>query len=108
MYTITYNDWSSAGSSVLGNVECHTQNSPPTTVTWTRDGVTIQMDGTAYEMIQIVTERQSYSRYNNTLIIRDALQLAGDHRYCCRASNTAGTSANECVSTSWSGQYNTP
>ena len=38
-----------------------------TNVTWTRDGSTIEMDGEGYEMMQMVTERQSYSRYRNTL-----------------------------------------
>ena len=92
-------------TSVLGSVVCLTQNSPPTTVSWTRDGVAIQMDGVAYDMIQQVIERQSYSRYNNTLLIRDAIELAGDHSYCCIASNYAGNSTPECVNTTWSGKF---
>ena len=72
-------------------------------MTWTRDGVTIKVDGFVYEMIQQVIERQSYSKYNNTLLIRDAIKLAGNHRYCCKASNYAGNSATECVTTTWSG-----
>ena len=105
VYSTKYNDLSIAATSVLGSVECLTQNSPPTTVTWTRDGVVIEMDGVAYEMIQQVIERQSYSRYNNTLLIRDAIELAGDHSYCCIASNYAGNSTPECVDTTWSGKF---
>ena len=103
VYRTKYNDWSRAATSVLGTIECLTQNSPPTIVTWLRDGSVIELDGMAYEMVQTVIERQSYSRFNNTLLIRDAVQLAGDHKYCCRASNSAGTSTSHCVPTSWSG-----
>lgn len=92
-----------AATSVLGTIECLTQYSPPTDVTWTRDGIVIDMDGISYGMIQRVIERQSYSRYNNTLLIRDAIELAGDHIYCCMASNNAGSSTLECVNTTWSG-----
>ena len=98
-----YNDWSSTSTTFLASVECLTQNSPPTTVTWLRDGVTVQVDGTAYEMIQTVIERQSYSRYNNTLVIKDVFELAGDHNYCCGVSNSAGTSSSRCIATTWSG-----
>ncbi|CAI8020956.1 hypothetical protein GBAR_LOCUS12479 [Geodia barretti] len=104
VYRMKYNDWSSASTTFLASVECLTQNSPPTTVTWLRDGVTVQVDGTAYEMIQTVIERQSYSRYNNTLVIKDVFELAGDHNYCCGVSNSAGTSSSQCIATTWSAQ----
>ena len=107
MYSINYTDWSeNSDFDVLGTVECLTQNSPPTNVTWLRDGVAVVVDGEGYEMIQIVTERWSYfSGYNNTLIIRNAADLAGDHSYCCSISNSAG-STSECVATSWAGLCN--
>ena len=106
MYSITYSERQHVSSDgVLGTIECLSQNSPPTTVTWTRDGSTIQVYGQGYEMMQIVTERQSYSRYNNVLLIKDAFDLAGNHQYCCRISNYAGTSSSECVATTWSGQH---
>ena len=103
MYRITYNDHTHAGHDVLGSVDCLSQNSPPTTVTWTRDGSTIEVDGQNYEMMQIVSEHQSNSRFQNTLLIKNAVHLAGTHRYCCRVSNSAGTSSSQCVSTSWTG-----
>ena len=106
MYSIKSIDWSeNSDFDVLGTVECLTQYSPPTTVTWLRDGVAVEVDGEGYEMIQSVIERQSYSRYNNTLIIRNAADLAGDHRYCCSISNSAG-STSDCVATSWTGLCN--
>ena len=106
MYSIKFIDWSeSRDFDVLGTIECLTQNSPPTNVTWLRDGVEVEVDGEGYEMIQSVIERQSYSRYNNTLIIRNAADLAGYHHYCCSISNSAG-STSDCVATSWTGVCN--
>ena len=102
MYSISYTDWSSDRTDILGSVECLTQYSPPTTMTWYRDGV--EVDGMGYEMLQQVTERQSYSRYRSTLNIRNAAHLAGNHSYCCKASNDAGNSASECVDTTWEGK----
>ena len=105
VYRITYSERHHVSSDgVLGSVNCLSQNSPPTTVTWTRDGSTInEVDGQDYEMMQIVLERQSYSRFQNTLLIKNAVHLAGTHRYCCRVSNSAGTSSSQCVATSWTG-----
>ena len=60
-------------------------------MTWLRDGEPVHVDGERYEMIQSVIERQSYSRYNNTLLIRDAAGLAGDHIYTCTITNNAGS-----------------
>ena len=89
MYSSNYTVWST-NNSLLGTVECLTQYSPPTYVTWLRDGVAIEVDGEGYEMIQSVIERRSYSRYNNTLLIRNAADLAGNHTYNCTITNTAG------------------
>ena len=105
MYSISYTDWSSNRTDILGSVECLTQYSPPTTMTWYRDGVEVEVDGKGYEMIQQVTERRSYSRYNNTLSIQNAAHLAGNHRYCCIASNDAGNSTTECINTTWEGNH---
>ena len=41
MYSSSYTDMSNTEGSVLGTLECLTQNSPPTTVTWLRDGVAV-------------------------------------------------------------------
>ena len=99
VYSISYSERHQASSDgVLGALDCLTQNSPPTNVTWTKDGSTIRW----MEMMQMVTERQSYSRYRNTLLIKDAAELAGNHSFCCRVSNAAGTTY-QCVATSWTG-----
>ena len=104
VYSIAYNERRHVSSDgVLGSLNCLSQNSPPTTVTWTRDGSTIEVDGQDYEMMQIVLERRSYFRYQNTLLIKNAVELAGNHSYCCSVSNAAGTSASQCVDTTWTG-----
>ena len=95
---------SNTEGSVLGTLECLTQNSPPTTVTWLRDGVAVHVDGVGYEMMQIVTERQSYFRYKNTLFIRNAADLVGEHTYTCSVSNAAGSNS-QSISTTLTGKH---
>ena len=90
MYSSKYTDWSSHNSSQLGTLECLTRYSPPTTITWLRDGVPVLVDGDKYEMIQTVTNRGN-SYYNSTLLIRYAADLAGNHTYTCTITNNAGT-----------------
>ena len=90
IYSSRYSDLSNTYGNVLGSLECLTQNSPPTNVNWLRDGVRVHVDGERYEMIQSVIERQSYSRYRNTLLIRDATDLVGVHTYTCTITNSAG------------------
>ena len=93
VYSSRYSDLSNTNSSLLGSLECLTQYSPPTNVIWLRDGVRVHVDGERYEMIQSVIERQSYSRYNSTLLIRDAADLAGDHTYTCSITNSVGNTS---------------
>lgn len=90
MYSSDYYDWSDVCSDVFGVVECLTQYSPPTHYTCTRDGVPIDIDGKNYELIQSVIDRR-YSKYNNTLLIRNANCLAGNHTYNCTITNDAGS-----------------
>ena len=103
MYSSSYTDMSNSEGSVLGTLECLTQNSPPTTVTWLRDGVAVHVDGGGYEMMQIVTERQ-ISQYKNILLIRNATDLAGNHTYTCSVSNAAG-SYSQNISTTLTGEH---
>ena len=77
-------------STELGNITCRTRNSPPTYVTWERDGVRVPVNGDRYEMIQTVTDRQN-SYYDSVLLIRDAVDLAGNHTYTCCVRNYAGS-----------------
>ena len=99
VYGIKYIDWSNNSDfDVLGTIECLTEYSPPTNVTWLRDGVPIEVDGEGYEVIQAVIDRPN-SRYNNTLIIRNAVDLAGDHEYNCTIDNRAGTTTSSVATT---------
>ena len=75
-------------------IEFSTSYSPPTSVTWQRDGRPVTVDGHNYEMMYTVTSR-SYSptTYDNKLIIRNAVDLIGYHTYTCTVSNYAGSTS---------------
>ena len=76
---------------MLGVIEFSTCNSPPTYVTWLRDGEPVTVDGSGYEMMQIVHERTEgdYIR-SSRLLIRNAVDLIGYHTYTFIVSNYAG------------------
>ena len=68
---------------------CTSTGSPATTVTWTRDGGALTVDGTTYSMTQTVTDRRT-STYENVLSISfDAPSNVGD--YTCTVSNALGS-----------------
>ena len=105
MYKSSYTDLSRNNSNatlnLLGTIICSTYNSPPTNVTWKRDGVTVPLDGDRYEMAQTVTNRGS-SYYDSVLLVRDAVGLAGNHIYTCNISNYAGSTSKN-ISTNMTG-----
>ena len=56
---------------ILGSfstLNCTTTGSPATTVTWTRDGQPLTIDGHTYNMVQRVTNRAA-ATYDNVLIV---------------------------------------
>ena len=68
---------------------CTSTGSPATTVTWTKDGATLTVDGATYSMTQTVTDRRT-STYENVLTISsDATSIVGD--YTCTVSNALGS-----------------
>lgn len=73
----------------LAEVMCNTRISPPTKITWLRDGKRIHIDGTLYQTVVRVTDRRYY-RYNTILVIHDAANVGGVHNYTCIVSNTQG------------------
>ena len=91
---------------MLGVIDFSTTYSPPTSVTWLRDGSPVTVDGYNYEMMYTVTSR-SYSptTYDNILIIRNAVDLVGYHVYTCSVSNYVGSDS-ETVNTNFAGSYN--
>lgn len=94
VYQSYYRDLSrSSGLTEVGTITCRTQYSPPTNVIWRRDGVRVNVDGDRYKMTQTVTDRGN-SRYDNILLIRNAVHLAGSHTYTCFISNSVGSTSN--------------
>lgn len=79
----------SGDMSSLATVTCSTQNSPPTNVTWMKDGEELIIDGVKYRAIHEVTDR-SNTYYNVKLIIGDVIGIGGDHSYTCMVNNSRG------------------
>lgn len=42
-------------STAVGSITCQSRDSPPTSIVWERDGVTIDIDDNRYVMTQTVT-----------------------------------------------------
>ena len=100
---IKYTNLINADNDTLGMIEFSTSYSPPTEVTWLRDGRSVTVDGYNYEMEHVVTNRYyQYTYYYNVLFIRDAVGLAGYHTYTCTVTNYAGTTSRT-ISTGFSG-----
>lgn len=92
VYSSFYQDFSSYSysSREIGSITCRTRYSPPTIVTWQRDGVTVDVDGDRYQMTQTVTDRRN-SYYDNILLVHNAADLVGNHTFTCSISNYAGS-----------------
>ena len=108
IYYSRYIDLSNDGqkSTSFGKIEIKTEYSPPTNVTWQRDGVTVyihpHLERAGYEMVQIVTNRIS-SHYTTYLLIRNATHLVGSHTYTCIVQNKIGIASRN-VSTHMKGK----
>ena len=69
---------------------CTSTYSPATTVTWMKDGDTLDIDGVKYKTYQTVTSRQS-STYQNVLVVDDVIEnITGT--YTCKVTNKFGSS----------------
>ena len=68
---------------------CTSTGSPATTVTWTKDGATLTVDGTTYSMTQTVTDRRT-STYENELTLPATGDISGN--YSCQVRNALGES----------------
>ena len=69
---------------------CTSTGSPATTVTWTKDGDTLTVDGTTYSMTQNVTDR-SASTYENVFTLPATGDISGT--YSCQVGNALGNSS---------------
>ena len=80
----------SASSSTL---TCTSTGSPATTVSWTRNGQPVAIDGNTYQLTQTVTDRAA-STYENVLTINQPLASILGSTFTCTIINTLGSAFN--------------
>ena len=68
---------------------CTSTGSPATTVTWTKGGATLTVDGTTYSITQTVTDRRT-STYESVLTLPASGDISGT--YSCQVGNALGDS----------------
>ena len=74
----------------LYTVTCTTSGTPPTSVTWTKNGVAISTNDSMYQFTQVLIDRND-TVYENLLTIKGVFEDAiGD--YSCTAENSLGVS----------------
>ena len=83
----------SASLGSFTTLTCTTTGSPTTTVTWTRDGQPLTVDGHTYNMVQRVTNRAA-STYDNLLIVSGP---ALGSTFTCTVTNTLGTDTSNSI-----------
>ena len=83
----------SANLSSFSTLTCTTTGSPATTVTWTRDGQPLTVDGSTYNMVQIVTNRAA-STYDNVLIVSGP---ALGSTFTCTVTNVFGSATSNSI-----------
>ena len=77
----------SASSSTL---TCTSTGSPATTVSWTRNGQPVTIDGNTYQLTQTVTNRTS-ATYENVLTINQPWASILGSTFNCTVTNTLGS-----------------
>ena len=75
VYSLNYTDWSETQSDLLGTIQCFTQYSPPTNVTWMRDRIAVGVDRIGLQMIQ---------NSNGASVLLE-VQQHPTHKKCCSA-----------------------
>lgn len=85
----------------LYTITCTTFGTPPTSVTWTKNGVVISTNNSMYQFTQVLVDRND-TIYENLLTIKEMFEDAiGD--YSCTAKNSLG--ASETVNRTIKGLY---
>ena len=69
---------------------CVSTGSPPTVVSWMKDGENITIDGHHFSLSQTITDRVS-STYNNTLTVGEGVTGGVAGVYNCAVSNVLGS-----------------
>lgn len=96
IYNSYYQDLSTnPASTAVGIITCQSRYSPPTNITWQRDGVAIDINDDRYVMLQTVTDQYNLTYYDNVLQIMDVVSLAGNHIFTCSISNLAGSTSQD-------------
>ena len=70
-------------------ITCSTSDSPPTKVSWCRNGEAIAIDDVDYSAFQNITDRKNVY-YDNILYVKNALHAAGRHAFGCKIENSQG------------------
>ena len=81
---------SNTQSPLLATYTCFTDTYPPTSVSWSRNNVPVNVDGIHYNTIQVVTNRRS-SAYKNVFQVYDVTEVLGNPRFTCSMTNSGGT-----------------
>ena len=68
---------------------CISTGSPPTVVSWMKDGENITIDGHHFSLSQTITDRVN-STYNNILTVRERVPGGVAGVYTCQVSNVLG------------------
>ena len=69
---------------------CVSTGSPATTVSWMKDGQSLSIDGSTYQLAQTVTNRAA-STYSNVLTVSETAPTGVAGTYTCTVSNDLGS-----------------
>ena len=72
---------------------CTSTGGPATTVTWTKDKLTLSIDGTLYQQTQVITDMTESVYENRLRIINQASISSG--LYSCTVTNDRGSATSE-------------
>ena len=75
---------------------CVSTRSPPTNVTWKKDGHPLSIDGHIYWLTQMITDRAT-STYSNVLTVNERAPSGVAGTYSCQVSNQIGSDTEDVI-----------
>ncbi len=75
-------------------VICTTTGGPVTTITWTKNGIPLPLDGSTYQSSQVILDTVS-SRYENRLSFSGPKSDSLSGTYACQVANLRGTTSSQ-------------
>ena len=87
-------EFATGTSSSSSALTCTTAGSPPTTVSWIRDGQPLTIDGDTYQMTQTVINRAS-ATFENVLTINQPLASIVGSTFTCTVTNVLGSDTSD-------------